>query len=67
MEQVNEDKYIDVYSNKEDRRSTIVMEGVDVLKIMGNLPHGYEFIFRSKKDAEKMRDFSQAWIDKYYV
>jgi len=58
-------KFIDIKSTdkKDERVSTFqVIERDNSLRVMGNLPHGYYFTPNSKKDAQELIEYLQAWI-----
>ena len=44
------------------RRSSIML-ALNGLTVVGNLPHGYQFEPKSKKDAQALINYLQKWIE----
>lgn len=55
-------KDISIESKETGRRSTLLIGG-NKLFVLGNLPHGYTFEPTTIKDAEKLIDYLQAWLE----
>lgn len=56
-------KYITIKGGAEKTRASSLHLSINGLKVIGNLPHGYEFVPESKEDAQALIDYLQQWIE----
>ncbi len=56
-----ENKYIEIFSKEDDRRSTLVIEDDGTLGVMGELPHRYKFEPDTVACANKLIVWLKRW------
>jgi len=50
-------KFIDIVSTGEDKRTSTLMVTSTGLRVIGNLPHGYEFKLKTARDKKRMAEW----------